>query len=67
MGQSNTKTQNAGAVINEIDIQPATVENLDIKICLYIITTILTINFVYNLYKLLHKNLKKKYIAKEVI
>jgi len=63
MGNSQPKAtvQNAGTVINEVEVQPATLENTDIILCLYIITFAVVIQFIYKVYKIYHKNLKKRY------
>lgn len=67
MLNSNSKTENAGAVLNEIEIQPSTIENLDIKICLYVMTILMVINFLYHLYGIMQRRLKKKYTATDLI
>lgn len=62
MLDTNSKNENAGAVINEIELTPpTTVRNLDIQVCLYIITALIIIKFIYTAYKLMQKNFKKKY------
>ena len=61
MGNQQPKAENTGTVLNEIDIQPTSVQNNDIIICIYIITAILTIQFVYKAYKAYHKMLRKRY------
>lgn len=62
MFDKNNKLENTGEVINEIQIQPARLENLDLKICMYICTIIMVLRFIYTLYKIQRKNLKKKFI-----
>lgn len=61
MGGKSTKVDNEGNIVNTIEVQPATLTNVDILICLYIITTLSILSFLYKLYKVWHKNIKKKY------
>jgi len=61
MGSRESKSENAGTVINQVDIQPATIENIDVIICLYIITVLSIASFLYKIYKIYFKKLKKKY------
>jgi len=62
MGSKTSKPENTGTVINDIQIQPASVENTDLIVCIYIITALLIVQFVYKLYKIFHRNMKKKYV-----
>jgi len=62
MGKSQSKAHdNSGTVVNDIQIQPATIENTDLLVCVHIITVILSLQFIYKIYKLFHRNIKKKY------
>jgi len=61
MGNKQPKAENTGTVINEIELQPATIENTDLIICAHVCTFIMIVQFLYKIYKLFHKNMKKKY------
>lgn len=63
MGSEQSKSHNSGTVINDIAIQPATIENTDIIVCLFIITFYMTCQFIYKIYKIFHRNIKKKYVT----
>lgn len=64
MGKPQSKVQdNTGTVVNDIQIQPATIENTDLVVCIHIITVILALQLIYKAYKIFHKNLKKKYVT----
>jgi len=66
MGGKHSNVDNTGTVINDIQIQPATLENSDLILCVYVITVVLVINFAYKIYKIFHKNMKKKYVNASV-
>jgi len=61
MGKTQSKAENTGTIVNELRIQPATVENTDLLICIYIITFAIIVKFFYKVYKIYHSSLKKKY------
>lgn len=61
MGKQQSKAENTGNIVNEVRIQPASVENTDLLICIYVITLIVVIQFFYKIYKIYHSSLKKKY------
>lgn len=63
MGGTKSKTDNSGTVVNDIQIQPASIENTDLIVCVHLITAILIIQFLYKIYKIFHKNIKKKYVT----
>lgn len=60
MGNSKSQVaENNGNVVNDIVIQPATIENDDLKMCIYVIAIICVLNFCINIYKMWYKNVKK--------
>jgi len=59
--QPKATVQNAGTVVNEVQIQPATLENTDLILCVYVITFAVIAQIIYKIYKIYHKNLKKRY------
>lgn len=61
---SSKEVENTGTVVNELTIQPATIENKDILILLYIITGIAVFYFVIDIYKMWRKNIKKQYLQR---
>lgn len=65
MGKHQSKIKDANAnVINEVDIENNSTDLSKIEICLYILTILIGLKFVLQLYKINHKNLKKKYLSR---
>lgn len=60
---SEKTTDNTGNEnINNVIIQdPVKLQHTDLIICIYIITIILLLNFVYTAFKIYQKHLKKRY------
>lgn len=63
-GKTSKKVDNTGTVVNEVTIQPATIENNDIILLLYVLTIISVLNFLINAYKMWRKSLKKQYLRR---
>ena len=63
MFDKNTKDEKIGTLVNEIDVQPTSLQNSDLIICVYIITLAVVLNFLYKAYKIAHRNMKKKYTS----
>lgn len=59
-----TKSDNAGTIVNSIDIQQAEIVNADLIWILYILATIQSIRLVIVLYKMWQRNMKKRYIKR---
>lgn len=66
MFDKNTKNENTGGLVNEIFTGSSSEISLSIKICIYILTALAIFDTIYKMYKILHKNLKKKYSTEKV-
>lgn len=65
MGGTNSKeVENTGSVVQEVTVQPSTVENKDLIALLYILTIISVLNFLMSIYKMWRKSLKKQYLKR---
>lgn len=64
MGKEQSKIVKPNAnVVNTVEVT----ENINLKqieICLIIITILLGLQFIYQIYAIHHKNLKKKYVSR---
>jgi len=62
MGNTEQKVEKGTAnVINEVQVLPASIENYDILICMYICTVIMILRCLYTAYKIFQRYFKKKY------
>ena len=67
MGGKSSKPvikDNAGSIINEIDIHQAEITNTDLIFILYVVAIVHVIQLVMAIYKMWSKNMKKRYMAR---
>lgn len=55
---------NAGSIINEIEIHQAEITNSDLIFILYVVAIVHVIQLVLAIYKMWSKNMKKRYMAR---
>lgn len=59
----NTDIDNKGSkVVNDIFIQPTSLENGDIIFLVYVITIVVVLHLALKLYKMWHNNVRKRYL-----
>lgn len=67
MGGKTSKPEvkdNAGSIINEVEIHQAQIVNSDLIFILYVIAIVHIIQLVMTFYKIWSKNMKKRYLTR---